>query len=176
LAQFHDPVTSLHLLPRPNITHFMPPSILGLLGIHDRFSYLFGLWKSMELDDPGVVNLTRKPSSILPTPHSILSSVFPSLSCLPHPLAFPPIPVAYSPPASPDSHYVAHTLVSWQLSSSSPQSLHIDVNYSPYTTYLLFTSALLSSTARYTNNRGIKFARVAGHVIIQRGVKDKAKR
>jgi len=128
----------------------------------------------MELDDPEVVNFTRKPSSIVSTPHSILSSVFSPLSCLPYTLAFPPVSVAHYPPVSPVSYYVAHTLASWQLFSSSPQSLHIDVDYSPYTTYLLLTSAL--STARYTNNREVKFARVAGHTRIQRNVKEKAKR
>ena len=62
----------------------MPPPTLGLLGIHDHFSYLFDFWVSISVDfgDPKVVNFTRKSSSIFSIPHSIrtLSSVFSPLS------------------------------------------------------------------------------------------------
>ena len=95
---FVDPATFFFIpflgrppIPVPNIIHFMPPPVLGLLGIHDRFGYLFGFWAFMELDDPEVVNFTHKPSSIFSI--RIPSSVFSPSSRLPYPLAFPPVSV-----------------------------------------------------------------------------------
>jgi hypothetical protein len=50
-----------------NIIYFMLPLIFGLLGTHDRFTYLSNFWTSANLGDPEVVNFTRQPSSTHPS-------------------------------------------------------------------------------------------------------------
>jgi len=93
-------------LPAASIIHFMIPSILGLLGIHVRFTYLFGFWASMDLDEPEVTNFTRKPSSISfiplnPYPLICISSL--RSHVYPYPLAFIPVSVflfSICPPCS----------------------------------------------------------------------------
>lgn len=101
-----------------NIIHFMTPSIHGLLGIHDLFTYLFGFWTSMDLDEPEVANFTRKPPSIFfiplnPYPLICISSLRSHVSHILSLFFLPPF--SCSPPVSPVPYYVACAIVSWQL-------------------------------------------------------------
>ena len=66
------------------------------------------IYLASESDDPEVVNFTRKPSSIFSTPS--LNHLICILSALVSPISSRYSSVIRSPPVSPDSHYVAHTL------------------------------------------------------------------
>ena len=104
-----------------NIIHFMTPSILSLLGMHDRFTYLFGFWTPMDLDEPEVANFTSKPSSIFfiplnPYPLICISSLHSHASHILSLFFLPPF--SCSPSVSPVPYYVACAIVSWQLFST----------------------------------------------------------
>jgi len=135
---FVDSATSFYPFLQPpilviNIIHFMPSSMLGSRRTLSRSTpspiYF------VEFDDPEVVNITRKPSSIFSAsrPIRIISSVF-FRSHVSHILC----PFYCSPSVS-ILYYVAHTFVSWQ---RSPSSTIVACRLSPI--YIIFTCSMVS--------------------------------
>jgi len=150
-----------------NITHFMSSSMLGSRGILYLFIYLFDFWTLVEFGDPEVVNVTRKPSSIFSISHSIriISFVFFPLSRFPYPVSVLLFTVCLS-----ILYYVAHTLVSWQLSSPTIVACRV----SPV--YIIFTCSEVSAPARVQMIGESNSAGLARLCIVQRNVKYEAKR